>query len=133
MDMTRFLRMMMIALALLLMGARDLPRPCLGDGMGNACAIAQCQCTDLCSCRSVCGLDASSTALDEPSCHMHASEDPAANPGHFSLPEPQPPTLLIAASRWLPPRQFVETPAFAPDPYLSLNLSPPEPPPRIRA
>ena len=131
--MTRFLRVMMIALALLLMGARDLPRPCLGDGMGNACAIAQCRCTERCSCRSVCGLDASSAGLDGAACHMHASEKPAANPGHFSLPEPKPPTLLIAASRWLLSRLLVEAPAFASDPYPSPSLLPPEPPPRIRA
>lgn len=132
--MKRFLHVILVALALLLMGARDLPRPCLGDGMGNACAMDLCQCTALCSCRSVCGDDAAAADASGPACHMHAAGDPAASPAHFSLPEPKPPTLLVASFAGLLLPQVARAVSIPrPDPYLAPTILPPEPPPRIRA
>lgn len=132
--MARFLHIILIALSLLLMGARDLPRPCLGDGLGNACAVNQCQCTSLCSCRSVCSTDATAPAAEiamGESCHMHAADTSTAAPRHFSLPEPPAPTLLVAA--WLgplfprvAPARLATTHRLYPAP----SLNPPEPPPR---
>lgn len=126
------MRLLLIALTLLLMGARDLPRPCLGDGMGNACAVDQCQCTALCSCRSVCGSDASDPDMGA-SCHMHASQEAPAHGGHFTLPEPPPPTLLGAGAALSEPRVAPIRLSHAPNAPPSLSLLPPEPPPRIAA
>lgn len=134
--MTRFLRVILIVLSLLLMGARELPRPCLGDGQGNACAVNQCQCTALCSCRSVCGDDAAAPAEEMAmgeSCHMHASDAAAQAPRHFSLPEPPSPALLVAARQPLLPRVAPPRLAAAHVPQPSPSLNPPVPPPRIQA
>ena len=132
--MKRFLNAILIVLALLLMGARDLPRPCLGDGLGNPCAIEQCRCTALCSCRSVCDTDASTANAADASCHLHAADDADAGPTHFSLPEPQPPTLLFAGMPRLNfPPAARELPLTTSDPYPPPSLLPAEPPPRIRA
>ncbi len=130
--MTRFWRLLLIALAFLSMGAKDLPRPCLGDGLGNPCAINRCQCTALCSCRSVCGVEA--VAADAgPACHMHAAAGSETAPAHFSLPEPQPPALLLSPPHIPALSGLSDVRAFVPDPRPSPSLTPPIPPPRIRA
>jgi hypothetical protein len=131
--MTRFWRLLLIALAFLSMGAKDLPRPCLGDGLGNACAINRCQCTELCSCRSVCGQEASEASEAGPSCHMHAAAGSEAAPAHFSLPEPQPPALLLSPPHVPALMGLTDGWAFVPAPLPSPTLNPPVPPPRIRA
>jgi hypothetical protein len=130
--MTRFWRLGMMILVLFMMGARELPRPCIGDGQGNPCAIARCQCTALCSCRSVCGLESSETAETAPACHMHAGAEPTVLPQHVTLPDPPPPMLLASAMRAPVPAPSVGGPAFMPLFHPAPRILPPEPPPRIR-
>lgn len=135
--MTRFLRVLLIGLALLLMGARDLPRPCIGDGQGNPCAVDRCQCTSLCSCRSTCGPEDSGQAeqpeaappSEHASCHMQGADGQAGSATHFSLPEPPAPALMASEiSLCLPGGR---TPGeIASDAFDSRSLSQPEPPPR---
>lgn len=138
MAMSRLLHVFISCLMLLSLGAADLPRPCVGDGMGNPCAIESCACSMACTCKSHCmdsaeappgsGEDASSHAA----CHMGPSAPADATLAHFSLPDPRPPALL-------PPSPISEWPAVAPDRYrpsgserfASRSLSPAEPPPRV--
>lgn len=126
--MTRFLRLMLIVLALCTLGARELPRPCLGDGLGNACASDRCTCTALCSCRATCSMAA---ADDTPACHMHAGAAPEA-PTHFTLPDSPPPMLLAGAQPLMVTAGYRAHGAFVPRCPPPFSLSPPEPPPRRR-
>lgn len=123
----RLLPLLLIVMALCTMGARELPRPCLGDGLGNACEINRCACTALCSCRSSCGMETSEAST--PACHMHADADAPSALGHFSLPEPPPALLAAAPLAGLRARSAPLARAASPR-YPPSDLLPPEPPPR---
>lgn len=159
--MKRVLPMLLIALVLLLMGAKDLPRPCVGDGQGNPCSIERCQCTTLCSCKATCTIpppqpealesgmaerDASvlmCRTLPEPelqappqtaACHVEGASASHLPLAHFSLPGSAIPVLL---ARPLDPRLLAWGGADArftePRTPATRLLPPPEPPPRLRA
>lgn len=124
--------MLLIMVVLALMGLARLPVPCVGDGQGRPCSIAQCACTAACTCKAACEAMAREPRSDHHACHMGATT-PLEATSHFALPQAPPPMALAGMIRWLTPaRTAFERPVPAPS-HASPCLPRPEPPPRRMA
>lgn len=133
-------RLLLSIITLLLMGFVQVPTPCQGDGMGNACTAESCTCTSICSCQIV------GCSNDDPAphggCHQAAVEPSHSAcvgmgnesvPMHFSLPRPLPQLLVTPSFRWIGARIAQDRSAPLVVSYDSPFMKVAEPPPRSMA
>lgn len=133
----RFLKFLMSLMIVACLGVADLPRPCLGDGMGNACGPAACTCLKSCTCHLEHELAAYYASF--PCCKV---DDPAVAGGksrplpNLSLPlkqwdaiAPGVPMLQLASL----PRTAIAHTAWTALTPAAVDLSIREKPPRLAA
>lgn len=125
---SRVIRVWILTFALLVMGMAKLPVPCVGDGFGQACNPAACQCLPSCSCKSVC---AAEDALAPTCCSVEPIDtDSSVRLNHFSPPFPQP-AFLLALPWQLAMAEREPPPIVSVSRYRSPFLTQAEPPPRL--